>query len=101
VDEKAVWLTFDRHMHRLDAEGDVLGLTQHLRRINPALSDPLFPTFVITLRGYDRHQVEAHLDALRAARERHAPDPPAPAFDVVFRGYHRTAVDARLVGLAA
>jgi DivIVA domain-containing protein len=51
--------------------------------------------FMVVLRGYDRNEVDRHLDAAEAG----TPADP-PSFRIVLRGYNRFEVDKYIEDLA-
>jgi DivIVA domain-containing protein len=73
------------------------------------VDDPRNYEFAVVLRGYDRAQVDATIEAGRAAAVHGSDDERSAAramltdvtFDVVLRGYDRIQVDAAVTGLIA
>jgi DivIVA domain-containing protein len=62
------------------------------------------PSFGIALRGYERREVDKHIDRLLRARSNGQPlpaDAASPRFTIVLRGYDRAEVDEYIERLAS
>jgi DivIVA domain-containing protein len=62
------------------------------------------PSFAIALRGYERREVDKHIDRLVQARQDGQPlpaDAASPKFTIVLRGYDRREVDDYISQLIA
>jgi hypothetical protein len=65
---------------------------------------PPAPKFTIALRGYERRQVDRHVERLLQARRDGLPlpgDAARPDFMIVLRGYERAEVDEYVRRLAS
>jgi cell division septum initiation protein DivIVA len=62
------------------------------------------PSFGIVLRGYERREVDKHIDRLLSARHNRQPLPPdaaRPNFTIVLRGYDPGEVDTYIRNLVS
>jgi cell division septum initiation protein DivIVA len=62
------------------------------------------PSFGIVLRGYERREVDKHIDRLVAARQDGRPlpaDAVSPKFTIVLRGYDPQEVDTYIRNLVS